>query len=176
MAEVVELEFRGSGTLFEQLEQLEGNVAHLGDVHSATHQKIQDDLKASGAETQKFSKDIAGASQLVVALAKSAGQGLPALAKNLEAVADLTEQVQHSLSATDKANLTSVNAALRDMASKAGLVVAEVGKEKKARLDALVATQKITQECAAAPELLPVANPQAGNGPGELASALLAPI
>lgn len=144
MAEAVELEFRGSGTLFEQLEQLEGNVARLGDVHKTTHENIQQDLKKSGDETRKFSKDIAGTSQLVVALSKSAGQGLPALAKNLEAVADLTEQVQGSLSATDKTNLTSVNAALRDMAAKAGLVVKEIGKEKQARLDNLVATQKIT--------------------------------
>lgn len=146
MAELVELEFRGSGTLFEQLEKLEGTVAGLGETHKRVHDGIQEDLKASGTQTQRFSKDIAGASQLVVALSKSAGAGLPALAKNLEGVADLTEQVQGSLSAVDKSNLTNVNSALRDMANKAGLVVKEVGKEKQARLDALVATQKITKE------------------------------
>lgn len=144
MAEVVDLEFRGSGTLFEQLEKLETGVARLGDVHSATHQSIQDDLKTSGEETKRFSANITGATQLVSALAKSSGQGLPALAKNLESVADLTQEVQSSLSQTDKSNLTNVNAALRDMAAKAGLVVKELGSEKKARLDNLVATQKIT--------------------------------
>lgn len=148
-AEVVELEFRGSGTLFEQLERLEGNVAHLGDVHSSVHASIQEDLKESGQSTQKFSKDIAGAGQLVVALAKSSGQGLPALTKNLQAVADLTEQVRGSLSATDKANFTSVNTALREMAKNEGIIVDELDEAKKARIEALVDAKKLTQEEAA---------------------------
>jgi len=146
MAQNVDLEFRASGSLFRDLEVMQAQVNGLGEAHKKVHEGIQSDLSESAESTKKFGASVSAAGQLVVALAKSAGQGLPALAKSLAEVADLTEQARSGLSATDRTNLSSVNQALRGIADTQGLVVRQVNAEKKARIDALVEAKKITKE------------------------------
>ena len=146
MAQNVDLEFRASGSLFRDLEVMQAQVSGLGEAHKKVHEGIQEDLAQSAGETKKFGASVSAASQLVVALAKSAGQGLPALAKSLAEVADLTEQARAGLSSTDRTNLSNVNSALRGIADTQGLVVRQVNAEKKARIDALVEAKKITKE------------------------------
>ena len=146
MAQNVDLEFRAGGSLFRDLEVMQAQVNGLGEAHKKVHEGIQADLSESAESTKKFGSSVSAASQLVVAMAKSAGQGLPALAKSLAEVADLTEQARSGLSATDRTNLSSVNQALRGIADTQGLVVRQVNAEKKARIDALVEAKKITKE------------------------------
>lgn len=146
MAEDINLEFRAGGSLFDDLAKMQASVAGLGEVHKQVHGEIQGDLKASAESATKFGASVSAASQLVVALAKSAGQGLPSLAKSLQEVADLTDQARAGLSATDRTNLNNVNAALRDIASSQGIIVRTIGAEKKARIEALVEAKKITAE------------------------------
>lgn len=146
MAQNVDLEFRASGSLFRDLEVMQAQVNGLGEAHKKVHEGIQSDLSESAESTKKFGASVSAAGQLVVALAKSAGQGLPALAKSLAEVADLTEQARSGLSSTDRTNLSNVNQALRGIADTQGLVVRQVNAEKKARIDALVEAKKITKE------------------------------
>ena len=146
MAQNVDLEFRAGGSLFRDLEVMQAQVNGLGEAHKKVHEEIQGDLASSADSAKKFGASVSAASQLVVALAKSAGQGLPALAKSLAEVADLTEQARSGLSATDRTNLSNVNSALRGIADTQGLVVRQVSAEKKARIEALVEAKKITKE------------------------------
>lgn len=146
MANPVDLEFRAGGSLFKDLQVMQAEVNGLGDAHKKVHQGIQEDLSHSAEGARKFGANVSAASQLVVALAKSSGQGLQSLARNLQEVSDLTEQAQSGLAATDKTNLTNVNAALRSIAQTQGIVVRSITSEKRARIEALVEAKKVTAE------------------------------
>jgi len=147
MAEqVVGLKFEGSGQLIPFLQEAREQVNGLRVVHSQAQTQIQGDLKKTSEAVKETGQSFNVASKLVVALAASAQQGLPALIRNLSEVADVSEVVASSLSAADKANFTAVNAGLRDVAKNQNIVVEGIEEGKAARIDALVAAKKLTLE------------------------------
>ena len=140
------LKFEGSGDLLPFLQEAREQVNGLRVVHSQANASIQSDLKKTTEEAKQTNAQFNVASKLVVALAASAQQGLPALIRNLSEVADVSEVVASSLSAADKANFTSVNAGLREVAKNQNIVVEGIEEAKAARIDALVAAKKLTVE------------------------------
>ena len=144
--QVVGLKFEGSGDLLPFLQEAREQVNGLRVVHSQANASIQSDLKKTTEGVKETGQSFNVASKLVVALAASAQQGLPALVRNLSEVADVSEVVASSLSAADKANFASVNAGLRDVAKNQNIVVDGIEESKAARIDALVEAKKLTVE------------------------------
>ena len=140
------LKFEGSGDLLPFLQEAREQVNGLRVVHSQANASIQSDLKKTTEGVKETGQSFNVASKLVVALAASAQQGLPALIRNLSEVADVSEVVASSLSAADKANFTAVNAGLRDVAKNQNIVVDGIEEAKAARIDALVEAKKLTVE------------------------------
>lgn len=147
MAEqAVGLRFEGEGNLIPFLEEARKTVNGLKEASGKASASITADLRKVGEETKQANTQFNLASKLVVALAASAQQGLPALIKNLSDVADISETVSSSLSEADKSNFASVNAGLREVAKNQKIIVEDIDASKEARIDALVEAKKLTAE------------------------------
>lgn len=147
MAEqAVGLRFEGEGNLIPFLEEARKTVNGLKDASGKASASIAADMRKVGEETKQANTQLNLASKLVVALAASAQQGLPALIKNLSDVADISETVTSSLSEADKSNFASVNAGLREVAKNQKIIVEDIDASKEARIDALVEAKNLTAE------------------------------
>lgn len=146
MADKVELDFVAKGTIFDDLARMADGVDALGATHKKVQDGIQADLQETSKDAQELGRSFTEAGKLVVALAKSAGAGFPALLKNLKDVEDVTKRVNGALSQKDVSNFTAANAALRDVAKNQGVILKGVKDETKARIDALVQAGKLPAE------------------------------
>ena len=142
----ITMKFEGTGDLLPFLKDIRNNVNGLREDSGKAQAAVQTEFKKTADAVRQTNTEFATSSKLVVAIATSAQQGLPALIKNLAQVGDVAEGLAASLSDADRSNFTAVNASLREVAKTQKIIVGDVDAEKKARIDALVEAKKITAE------------------------------
>lgn len=142
----VELEFIGTGTLPQFLEDINAQVKGLGAAHQKVSDEVQADMKKTADDSKQISTALAGATQTVSTLGRSAASGLLNLDQLLQKAAADADKLEGALTEAERVQFTQVNQQLQQVAQAQGIVVREVSKERGARIDALVQVKAMTVE------------------------------
>lgn len=124
MAQQIELEFVGGGTLFESLKAAQDGVVELGNVHKKVQEDIQGELVASVADVEKFNVKVNASVKAVADLGKQAASG--GVAQVTKGLSDASKEAARVGDNLDRA---------ADEATRLGRTTDEVGKKSKVTAD-----------------------------------------